>query len=127
MGDMAVKGHLCANAREFLAALELHDLVRLRQSCELALAVIPFHDRTLDPRVLFFPALFGYATPEERAAYLGDHVFTRAIVERWQQAPDTCGSALRRLSDEARLKLNDAVETLDEVRHLAGLPEPVAA
>jgi len=124
--ELPARGELTGHAKAFLQALAAAQDSRLEDSCEMALAALPFHDRTADPRVLFFPALFAYANCEERQAYLGDHLFTRAIVERWQNAPDTCQLGLKSLSAEARVKVGEAVEALEEVCHLAGLPLPHA-
>ncbi len=75
-----VHGHLDRNTENYLAALEQVDPAALDAACVRALAAARKSSREQrDPKPDFYAELFRDATAADRATYLHDHPWTRAL------------------------------------------------
>lgn len=76
-----VHGDLDKTAEAYIAHLESNDPARLTLSLQAAMdAVTLYPGDSTDPKSLFYPALFSFASRLERINYLARHPFTRRAI-----------------------------------------------
>lgn len=103
-----VQADLRQNAAAFLDHLAATDPGRLQRACRLARDLTLRHGDASDPKPWFYGSLFRLATPAERARYLRDHPFLRAIFN----GSDTLPADLKSIRPDTRSKLAELRATL---------------
>lgn len=81
-----VRGHLRETTERYLNLLQRERPEDLAEVCALAVAAARKASREQrDPKPDFYASLFSRATPEERANFLQDHLWTRRLSFQLQQ------------------------------------------
>ena len=108
-----VHGGLRESATAYLAELAQSDPVRLRRSCELAMALVHSATADGDPKPWFYAGIFAMATPGEMARFLGDHPLTRTTWEILNEQPhcDQAPASVRVLAGHIARTIRDVLAT----------------